>query len=85
GQPPAGSGECAAPKLFQFAYQNNYKPIAMAEFWWGASPKSEVRRHKEFYPSCRGKCEPILGHMMKGLSIEPNPMEKPIKTVDKLE
>jgi len=85
GQPPAGSGECAAPKLFQFAYQNNYKPIAMAEFWWGSSPKSEVRRHKEFYPSCRGKCEPILGHMMKGLSVEPNPIEKPIKTVDKLE
>lgn len=72
--PPAGAGECAAPKLFQYAYQNNLKPIAMAEFWWGASPKSEVRKHKQFYPSCRSKCEPILGHMMQGLQVEPNPI-----------
>jgi tRNA pseudouridine32 synthase/23S rRNA pseudouridine746 synthase len=79
-QPPAGAGECVAPKLFQFAYENNLKPVAMAEFWWGASPKSEVRRHKQFYPSCRGKCEPILGHMMKGLNVAPNPMEQPTNT-----
>lgn len=79
-QPPAGTGECVAPKLFQFAYENNLKPIAMAEFWWGASPKSEVRRHKQFYPSCRGKCEPILGHMMKGLKVAPNPIEQPSNT-----
>lgn len=74
-QPPAAAGECAAPKLFQYAYENNLKPIAMAEFWWGSSPKSEVRKHGQFYPSCRGKCEPILGHMMQGLDVEPNPME----------
>ena len=74
GFPPAGAGECAAPKLLQFAYINGLKPIAMAEFWWGESPKSEVRKHKQFYPSCRGKCEPILGHMLKGLSVDPNPM-----------
>jgi len=74
-RPPAGAGECAAPKLFQYAYENELKPIAMAEFWWGASPKSEVRQHKRFYPSCRGKCEPILGHMMQGLEVAPNPME----------
>ncbi|MBC3759619.1 RluA family pseudouridine synthase [Hyunsoonleella sp. SJ7] len=73
--PPAGSGECAAPKLFQYAYENNLKPIAMAEFWWGASPKSEVRKHKQFYPSCRSKCEPILGHMMQGLVVEDNPID----------
>lgn len=73
--PPAGSGECAAPKLFQYAYEHNLKPIAMAEFWWGASPKSEVRKHKQFYPSCRSKCEPILGHMMKGLDVENNPIQ----------
>ncbi|WP_406683516.1 pseudouridine synthase [Seonamhaeicola sp. MEBiC1930] len=72
--PPAGAGECAAPKLFQYAYENELKPIAMAEFWWGASPKSEVRKHKQFYPSCRSKCEPILGHMMKGLKVENNPI-----------
>lgn len=74
--PPAGSGECAAPKLFQYAYENNMQPIAMAEFWWGTSPNSEVRKHKQFYPSCRGKCEPILGHMMQGLEVEENPMEQ---------
>ncbi len=76
GQPPAAVGECAAPKLFQYAFENGLKPIAMAEFWWGTSPKSEVRRHGQFYPSCRGKCEPILGHMMQGLNVEPNPMEQ---------
>lgn len=72
--PPAGSGECAAPKLFQFAYLNDLKPICMAEFWWGASPKSEVRKHKNYYPSCKGKCEPILGHMLEGLQVEENPL-----------
>ncbi|MBD0832765.1 pseudouridine synthase [Aestuariibaculum sediminum] len=83
--PPAGSGECAAPKLFQYAYENNYRPIAMAEFWWGASPKSEVRKHKQFYPSCRSKCEPILGHMMQGLEVDDNPIEQAITFQGKLE
>lgn len=72
--PPAGAGECAAPKLLQYAYSNQLTPISMAEFWWGAPPKSEIRKHKQFYPSCRGKCEPILGHMLKGLSVDENPM-----------
>jgi len=72
--PPAGAGECAAPKLLQYAYLHQLKPICMAEFWWGASPASEVRKHKYFYPSCRGKCEPILGHMLQGLDVDPNPM-----------
>lgn len=76
--PPAGSGECAAPKLFQYAFENDLKPIAMAEFWWGASPKSEVRKHKQFYPSCRSKCEPILGFMMQGLQVDENPIEQSI-------
>lgn len=72
--PPGGAGECAAPKLLQFAYQNGYQPLAMAEFWWGKSPKQEIRRHGQFYPSCRRKCEPILGYMLEGLEVEPNPM-----------
>lgn len=75
GKPPSGAGECCAPKLFQYAYQHQLKPIAMAEFWWGASPSSEIRKHKSFYPSCRGKCEPILGHMLQGLDVDPNPMK----------
>lgn len=72
--PPAGAGECAAPKLLQYAYQNDLKPVCMAEFWWGASPSSEVRKHKSFYPACRGKCEPILGHMLQGLELDKNPL-----------
>lgn len=71
--PPAGAGECCAPKLFQYAFKNNLEPIALAEFWWGAPPKSEVRLHKQFYPSCWGKCEPILGHMLQGLQVDENP------------
>ncbi|MEI5985166.1 MULTISPECIES: RluA family pseudouridine synthase [Sphingobacterium] len=73
-QPPAGAGECAAPKLLQFAYQHKLKPIAMAEFWWGESPNTEVRKHLSFYPACRGKCEPILNHMLQGLEVDDNPM-----------
>jgi tRNA pseudouridine32 synthase/23S rRNA pseudouridine746 synthase len=75
GNPPAGAGECAAPKLLQYAFQNDLKPIAMAEFWWGQSPKSEVRKHKQFYPACTGKCEPILAHMLKDISMDNNPFE----------
>lgn len=72
--PPAGAGECAAPKLLQYAYKNNYTPIAMAEFWIGNSPKDEIRRHGQFYPSCKAKCEPILNWMLQGLDIEQNPL-----------
>ncbi len=73
--PPAGAGECAAPKLLHYAYLNGFTPLAMAEFWWGISPKSEVRQHQKFYPSCHGKCNPILGHMLQGLEVDPNPLE----------
>ncbi|MGQ1787783.1 MULTISPECIES: RluA family pseudouridine synthase [unclassified Saccharicrinis] len=83
--PPAGAGDCAAPKLFQFAFQHKLKPIAMAEFWWGQSPKSEIRKHKNFYPSCRGKCEPILGHMLKGIPMDENPIQSPTIHEDELE
>ena len=72
--PPAGAGECAAPKLLQYAYLNHLEPVAMAEFWWGDSPKTEIRRHGYFYPSCKGKCGPILKYMLQGLNVEPNPL-----------
>lgn len=75
GNPPAGAGECAAPKLLHYAFQHNLRPIAMAEFWWGQSPKSEVRKHQQFYPACMGKCEPILKHMLKGIPLEDNPFQ----------
>ncbi|MBO5686733.1 MAG: RNA pseudouridine synthase [Alistipes sp.] len=72
--PPAGAGECAAPKMLQYAYLNGFKPLAMAEFWQGASPRGEVRHDGHFYPSCNSKCKPILMHMMQGLDVEPNPL-----------
>lgn len=75
--PPAGAGECAAPKLLHYAFEHQLKPIAMAEFWWGQSPKSEIRKHKQFYPACKSKCEPILlSHMLKGIDMDINPFQE---------
>lgn len=74
--PPAGAGECAAPKLLQYAYKHGLQPVCMAEFWWGASPPSEVRKHRSYYPACRSKCEPILGHMLQGLAVDDNPLQQ---------
>lgn len=68
--PPAGAGECAAPKLLQYAFQHGMKPLAMSEFWWGQSPKSDIWKHGHFYPCCREKCEPILAHMLSGIDHE---------------
>lgn len=76
GIPPSAAGECAAPKLLQYAFLNKLKPITMAEFWWGAEPKSAIRKHKHFYPSCQGKCFPILNHMLKGIAVDENPLLK---------
>ena len=73
GIPPAGAGECAAPKLLQYAFNHNLTPRAMAEFWWGKSPAAEVRHHGNFYPACRSKCLPILTYMMQGMDVDPNP------------
>lgn len=67
--PPSGTGECAAPKLLQYAFKHGYRIISLAEFWWGSSPESEIRHHKNFYPPCRGKCVPILGHMLSGIEM----------------
>lgn len=79
--PPAGSGDCCAPKLLQYAYANGLEPVCMAEFWWGDSPKQEIRHHLHYYPACRSKCLPILTHMLRGLDVEPNPLAQP-KTND---
>lgn len=72
---PAGTGECCAPKLFQYAFQQNLQPVAMAEFWWGKSPASEVKSHKEYYPACKGKCKPVLNWMLQGLNVRENPVK----------
>lgn len=71
---PSGAGECAAPKLLQYAFMNNLQPIALTEFWWGISPASEVRRHRQHYHACMGKCKPILTHMLEGMDVDEDPM-----------
>lgn len=68
--PPAGAGECAGPKLLQYAFKNQMEPLAIAEFWWGQSPKSKTWKHLNYYPCCKEKCEPILAHMLEGIKIE---------------
>ncbi len=72
--PPSGAGECCAPKLLQYAFSNGLSPVCMAEFWWGESPKAEVRHHLSYYPACRGKCKPILEYMMQGMETDPDPL-----------
>lgn len=73
--PPGGTGDCCAPKLLQYAYKEGLKPICMAEFWWGESPKNLIRHHEQFYPACRGKCKPVLTWMLQGLDVDPSPEE----------
>ena len=73
-KPPSAAGECAAPKLLQYAFLHGLHPITIAEFWWGQSPKSEIRVHGQYYPACRGKCGPILAHMLEGIEVAENPM-----------
>lgn len=77
--PPAGAGDCCAPKLLQYAFANGLQPVCMAEFWWGDSPKNEIRHHLCYYPACRGKCLPILTHMLQGLDVEPDPLMRHTK------
>ena len=62
--PPSAAGECAAPKLLQYAFLHDMEPLALTEFWWGASPKSVQWKHGQFYPVCVDKCQPILKHML---------------------
>lgn len=69
-KPPSGAGECAAPKLLQYAFSKDLIPIAIAEFWWGLSPKSDQWKHGHYYPVCKEKCEPILSHMLEGIATE---------------
>lgn len=74
--PPAGSGECCEPKLLQYAYSHGYKPLQIAMFWWGKSPKEEIRHHLQFYPACNGKCKPILNWMLPHITTEPQLKDK---------
>lgn len=68
--PPGGTGECAAPKLLEYALRHGLEPLVMGEFWYGRSPETAVRTHGSFYPSCTSKCGPLLNFMTKGLKME---------------
>ena len=68
--PPSGAGECCEPKLLQYAFLHGFKPISMAMFWWGPSPKTEIRQHGNYYPACNGKCKPILEWMLEGIDVD---------------
>ena len=70
--PPGGTGDCCAPKLLQYAFLHHLRPVCMAEFWWGDSPKGLIRHHGQFYPACRGKCKPVLTWMLQGLDVDPH-------------
>jgi hypothetical protein len=64
---PTGSGDCCAPKLLQAAVQKGLTPLGLTEFYFGKKNKSSTKFHKEFYPCCKNKCQPILGYMLCGL------------------
>ena len=74
--PPSGAGDCCAPKLLQYAFLHKMRPLSIAEFWWGNSPVGTLRRHLDYYPACRGKCLPILTHMLQGIDVDYNPWEE---------
>ena len=83
--PPSGAGDCCAPRLLQYAYRHGLRPLCMAEFWWGASPQGEIRHHLHYYPACRGKCKPILEHMLKGLNVDPDPQATDSSAAEELD
>ena len=83
-KPPAGAGDCSAPKLLQYAFEHHLTPVVMAEFWWGISPNSEIRKHKNFYPSCLSRCKPILNHMLEGIKMDENLLLKTLAEKEEL-
>ena len=79
GLPPSGAGDCAAAKLVHYANVFDFKPLALAEFWWGAAPKGGLREHKRFYPSCRSRCRVVLPFMLQGQTVSVPQHEKAVK------
>jgi len=62
---PTGTGDCCAPKLLHHAAAHHLKPIAMAEFWWGAPSADKVPGN--FYGACADRCQPLMGFLLSGL------------------
>jgi tRNA pseudouridine32 synthase/23S rRNA pseudouridine746 synthase len=73
-EPPGGAGDCVAPKLLGYAFRHGLRPIALAELWLGAPPATGGRHAGVYYPACRGKCGPILAHMLDGVPTTPAPV-----------
>ena len=73
--PPSGAGECCAPKLLHYAFTHRMRPLSIAEFWCGTSPKGEIRHDGYFYPACRSKCKPVLAYMLQGIEVASNTLQ----------
>lgn len=81
GVPPSGAGECCAPKLLQGAYRRGWRPVSIAEYWYGRPKGGELRIHGSYYPACRGKCRPVLGWMLQGVDVNP-PLDREGDDID---
>ncbi len=69
GHPPSAAGECAAPKLLQYAIRHHLKPIALAEFWWQQTKEQVTPTPLVFSPACKNRCRPILEYMLEDSSL----------------
>ena len=64
---PCGCGDCCAPKLLAECARRGLAPVSIAEVWMGVPTRKEGDRTEgSFYGACRGRCRPILGHMLCG-------------------
>jgi tRNA pseudouridine32 synthase/23S rRNA pseudouridine746 synthase len=85
--PPGGTGECCAPKLLHYANSHGMVPVALTEFWYGASPKGEIRHHGMTYQPCQGKCQPIMPFLLGDRQQEvlgSRPASKPVTHLEVL-
>lgn len=77
GDPPSGAGDCAGPRLLEAARRLGLRPLALAEFWWGAPPPGGGRVEGMFFPACREKCLPVMPFQLRGLDVAPRQTWKP--------
>lgn len=77
GEPPSGAGDCAGPRLVGAARALGLRPLALAEFWWGAPPPAGARVEGMYFPACREKCGPVLPFLLEGLEVAPRTTWRP--------
>ena len=56
--PPTGTGDCCAPKLLNYAFQNHLEPVSMDEVYFGRNTTNKT--NGESYPPCDERCGYIL-------------------------